>query len=168
MSLLLNSLVVLDPTSKYHNLLVNILVSSDGKISKISRNKINVKARKSIDCQKKKVTLGWMDFNANFCDPGFEYKEDLNSSTNLCASFELLKKILSGLFSLLRLNLTSTLSKEIAPFDILFFLNILAKQLTRFYYLKLDKPFKISNKFKLKINDWSSGLEFFLKSKKLI
>ena len=85
MSLLLNSLVVLDPTSKYHNLLVNILVSSDGKISKISRNKINVKARKSIDCQKKKVTLGWMDFNANFCDPGFEYKEDLNSATNLSA-----------------------------------------------------------------------------------
>ena len=85
MSLLLNSLVVLDPTSKYHNLLVNILVSSDGKISKISRNKINIKARKSIDCQKKKVTLGWMDFNANFCDPGFEYKEDLNSATNLSA-----------------------------------------------------------------------------------
>ena len=85
MSLLLNSLVVLDPTSKYHNLLVNILVSSDGKISKISRKKINVKARKSIDCQKKKVTLGWMDFNANFCDPGFEYKEDLNSATNLSA-----------------------------------------------------------------------------------
>ena len=85
MSLLLNSLVVLDPTSKYHNLLVNILVSSDGKISKIYRNKINVKARKSIDCQKKKVTLGWMDFNANFCDPGFEYKEDLNSATNLSA-----------------------------------------------------------------------------------
>ena len=85
MSLLLNSLVVLDPTSKYHSLLVNILVSSDGKISKISRNKINVKARKSIDCQKKKVTLGWMDFNANFCDPGFEYKEDLNSATNLSA-----------------------------------------------------------------------------------
>tara|TARA_B100000242_G_scaffold142940_1_gene101745 strand:+ start:371 stop:1630 length:1260 start_codon:yes stop_codon:yes gene_type:complete len=85
MSLLLNSLVVLDPTSKYHNLLVNILVSSEGKISKISRKKINVKARKSIDCQKKKVTLGWMDFNANFCDPGFEYKEDLNSATNLSA-----------------------------------------------------------------------------------
>tara|TARA_B100000614_G_scaffold41880_1_gene34673 strand:- start:1455 stop:2714 length:1260 start_codon:yes stop_codon:yes gene_type:complete len=83
MSLLLNSLVVLDPTSKYHNLLVNILVSSDGKISKISRKKINVKARKSIDCQNMKVTLGWMDFNANFCDPGFEYKEDLNSATNL-------------------------------------------------------------------------------------
>ena len=28
------------------------------------------------------------------------------------------------------------------------FLNILAKQLTRFYYSKLDKPFKISNKLK--------------------
>ena len=28
------------------------------------------------------------------------------------------------------------------------FLNILANQLTRFYYSKLDKPFKISNKLK--------------------
>ena len=35
MSLLLNSLVVSDSTSKYHNLLVNILISSDGIIKKI-------------------------------------------------------------------------------------------------------------------------------------
>ena len=34
MSLLLNSLVVSDPSSKYHNSLVNILISSDGKINK--------------------------------------------------------------------------------------------------------------------------------------
>ena len=28
------------------------------------------------------------------------------------------------------------------------FLNLLAKQLTKYYYSKLDKPFKISNKLK--------------------
>ena len=53
MSLLLNSLVVSDPTSKYHNSLVNILISSDGKIKKISKSKINYKVRKKIDCKRK-------------------------------------------------------------------------------------------------------------------
>ena len=79
MSLLLNSLIVTDPTSKYHNSLVNILISSDGKISKISKKKINDKVKKIINCDNKKVTRGWMDFGANFCDPGFEFKEDLIS-----------------------------------------------------------------------------------------
>ena len=86
MSLLLNSLVVLDPTSKYHNSLVNILISSDGKISKISRQKINSKVRKTINCEKKKVTIGWMDFSANFCDPGYEYKEDIISAITLSSN----------------------------------------------------------------------------------
>ena len=86
MSLLLNSLVVLDPTSKYHNSLVNILISSDGKISKISRKKINEKVKRIINCEKKKVTLGWMDFSANFCDPGYEYKEDIISATKLSSN----------------------------------------------------------------------------------
>ena len=83
MSLLLNSLIVSDPTSKYHNSLVNILISSDGKISKISKKKISEKVRKVINCDNKKVTRGWMDFSANFCDPGFEHKEDLISGVNL-------------------------------------------------------------------------------------
>ena len=85
MSLLLNSLIVSDPTSKYHNSLVNILISSDGKISKISKKKINDNVKKVINCDKKKVTRGWMDFCANFCDPGFEFKEDLISGINLSA-----------------------------------------------------------------------------------
>ena len=86
MSLLLNSLVVSDPTSKYHNSIVNILISSDGKIKKISKNKINDKARKKIDCKSSKVSIGWIDLNANFCDPGYEYKEDLKSGVYLASS----------------------------------------------------------------------------------
>jgi dihydroorotase len=86
MSLLLNSLVVSDPTSKYHNSLVNILISSDGKIKKISKSKINDKVRKKIDCKSSKISIGWIDLNANFCDPGYEYKEDLQSGTYLACS----------------------------------------------------------------------------------
>ena len=85
MSLLLNSLVVSDPTSKYHNSLVNILISSDGKINKISKNKINTKAKKIINFDSCNVSVGWVDFYANFCDPGFENKEDLESGVKLAS-----------------------------------------------------------------------------------
>ena len=83
MSLLLNSLVVSDPLSKYYNSCVNILISSDGKIDKISKKKINTKARKTIQFNSNKVSIGWIDFSANFCDPGFENKEDLESGIKL-------------------------------------------------------------------------------------
>lgn len=95
MSLLLNSLVVSDPTSKYHNLLINILISSDGIIKKISKNKINDKVRNVVDCKSSKISKGWIDFNANFCDPGYEFKEDLNSGSNLASKSGFTEVVLS-------------------------------------------------------------------------
>ena len=86
MSLLLNSLVVSDSRSKYHNSSVNILISSDGKIKKISKKKINVKAKKTIDLNSCKLSTGWVDFSSNFCDPGYEYKEDLISGVSVASS----------------------------------------------------------------------------------
>jgi hypothetical protein len=41
MSLLLNSLIVSDPTSKFYNKKINILIGPDGIIKKISKNKID-------------------------------------------------------------------------------------------------------------------------------
>lgn len=86
MSLLLNSLVVSDSRSKYHNSSVNIFISSDGKIKKISKNKINVKAKKTIDLNSCNLSAGWVDFSSNFCDPGYEYKEDLISGVSVASS----------------------------------------------------------------------------------
>ena len=86
MSLLLNSLVVSDSRSKYHNSSVNIFISSDGKIKKISKKKINVKAKKTIDLNLCKLSAGWVDFSSNFCDPGYEYKEDLISGVSVASS----------------------------------------------------------------------------------
>ena len=85
MSLLLNSLVVSDSRSKYHNSSVNIFISSDGKIKKISKKKINVKAKKTIDLNSCKLSAGWVDFSSNFCDPGYEYKEDLISGVSVAS-----------------------------------------------------------------------------------
>ena len=86
MSLLLNSLVVSDSRSKYHNSSVNIFISSDGKIKKISKKKINVKAKKTIDLNSCNLSAGWVDFSSNFCDPGYEYKEDLISGVSVASS----------------------------------------------------------------------------------
>ena len=83
MSLLLNSVTVSDTTSKYFNSKVNILIDSKGYVKKISKNKISDKVKKVVDLEGLYISESWFDFNANFCDPGYEYKEDLKSGVNL-------------------------------------------------------------------------------------
>ena len=85
MSLLLNSLIVSDPSSSFYKSKVNILIDSKGFIEKISKKKIDKKGIKSIDLNTKQVSVGWFDFSANFCDPGFEFKEDLVSGVKLAS-----------------------------------------------------------------------------------
>lgn len=83
MSLLLNSVTVSDSTSKYFNSKVNILIDSKGYIKKISKNKISDKVKKVVDLEGLYISESWFDFNANFCDPGYEYKENLKSGVNV-------------------------------------------------------------------------------------
>ena len=83
MSLLLNSVTVSDSTSKYFNSKVNILIDSKGYIKKISKNKISDKVKKVVDFEGLYISESWFDFNANFCDPGYEYKENLKSGVNV-------------------------------------------------------------------------------------
>ena len=73
------------------------------------------------------------------------------SNTGFCSRFEFAEEIIKYIPNNLKIiPISSKKNKQIRP-----------------KYSVLDTS-KISNKFKLKINDWSSGLEFFLKSKKLI
>ena len=83
MSLLLNSVTVSDTTSKYFNSRVNILIDSKGYIKKISKNKISDKVKKVVDFEGLYISESWFDFNANFCDPGYEYKENLKSGVHV-------------------------------------------------------------------------------------
>ena len=83
MSLLLNSVTVSDSTSKYFNSKVNILIDSKGYIKKISKNKISDKVKKVVNLEGLYISESWFDFNANFCDPGYEYKENLKSGVNV-------------------------------------------------------------------------------------
>jgi len=83
MSLLLNSVTVSDTTSKYFNSKVNILIDSKGYVKKITKNKISDKVKKVVDLEGIYISDSWFDFNANFCDPGYEYKENLKSGVHL-------------------------------------------------------------------------------------
>ena len=88
MSLILKSVIVVDLNSEYNSKKVNILIDNSGAIDKISLSKINVKTSttKVIDCDGMMVSPGWFDFRSNFCDPGYEHKEDLISGSKLASS----------------------------------------------------------------------------------
>lgn len=76
MSVLLKNAFVVDLESPYHHKKVNLLLK-DGIIVSFSATT----ADQTIDLGGKIVTPGWFDLNASFCDPGFEFKEDINSGT---------------------------------------------------------------------------------------
>ncbi|MEO9871120.1 dihydroorotase [Ekhidna sp.] len=78
MSLLLKNVLVVDCNSQSHLKQVNLLIEK-GKISSLTGKS----AKKEIDLTGKIVTCGWFDLNANFNDPGFEYREDIDSGSKL-------------------------------------------------------------------------------------
>jgi len=64
----------------------NIYIKN-GRIEEISKNDIKTgKDTQIIDAKNTCVSAGWMDMRVNFCDPGFEYKEDLKSGSDAAAS----------------------------------------------------------------------------------
>lgn len=80
MSILISEAKILDPQSPYNGKKVNVLIK-DGVISSIGTTR--PKADKTINAKGAILSPGWMDLQANFCDPGYEYKEDLVSGRNV-------------------------------------------------------------------------------------
>ena len=83
MKLILQSITVIDPKSPHHLKVVDIYIQ-DQIIKEIGK-KLNVSGAKLIDCKGQYVSIGWLDSNVNFCDPGFETKEDIESGLNAAA-----------------------------------------------------------------------------------
>ena len=78
MIVLIRAAKVVDPNSKYHNKVVDILIKK-GIIHEIGKN---IKPPKGADIIEEKglhVSPGLFDLHANFRDPGFEWKEDMQS-----------------------------------------------------------------------------------------
>ncbi|BDC99852.1 dihydroorotase [Persicobacter psychrovividus] len=78
MSILIQNAQIIDASSSFHGQKVNILIDDQGKIAKISAEAITG-ADQTIDAEGMLLSQGWLDMQANYCDPGLEHKEDLTS-----------------------------------------------------------------------------------------
>ena len=83
MDILIKSAKIIDKTSTNHNKTTDVLIS-DGKIKEIGD--ISTKKEKTIDAKGMVLSVGWFDMRANFCDPGLEHKEDINSGMAVAAA----------------------------------------------------------------------------------
>ena len=82
MKVLLKDVIIASSSS--HSLSTDILIES-GNISKIDKE-IKVSADQVIQKENLHVSIGWMDCFANFCDPGNEHKETLETGSTAAAA----------------------------------------------------------------------------------
>lgn len=78
--ILIKQAKIIDPLSSHKGDRVDILIKDD-IIQKIAANIEDPEAR-SFSSENLCVSPGWFDLRANFCDPGFEEKEDIESGVN--------------------------------------------------------------------------------------
>jgi dihydroorotase len=83
MKVLIKDATIYSPSSPFHGKIKNIFIDN-GVISTI--NDEAREADETIDIKGLHVSLGWMDCFANFCDPGQEFKETLESGANAAAA----------------------------------------------------------------------------------
>ena len=78
MIVLIRTAKVVDPNSKYNNEVVDILIEN-GIIQEIGKNLKSPKNAKIIEEKGLHVSPGLFDLHSNIRDPGFEWKEDIQS-----------------------------------------------------------------------------------------
>jgi dihydroorotase len=84
MQILIRSAKIISPGSSFNGKRLDILIDG-GEITEI---KAHIKADKAkvIEGENIHVSPGWLDMQANFRDPGYEYKEDLESGIRCAAA----------------------------------------------------------------------------------
>ncbi len=85
MNILIKSAHIVDPGSSYHEKTLDILIEN-GIITTISKTIQAEKNVKVIEHKNLHVSIGWFDMQVNLCDPGYEYKEDLDSGIRAAAA----------------------------------------------------------------------------------
>ena len=83
MDILLRQVRLIDPSSPFHQQQADIFIQN-GQIVEIGS--INRKADQVIDLPGLHVSAGWVDLFAHFQDPGFEYKETLETGARAAAA----------------------------------------------------------------------------------
>lgn len=84
MKVLIKNATIFSPSSPFHGKNKHIFIDN-GIILKID-DEINVNADETVEVEGLCVSIGWMDCFANFCDPGEEYKETLQSGAKAAAA----------------------------------------------------------------------------------
>lgn len=83
MDILLKDVTICDPTSSFHQQRVDVLVQN-GFITAIGT--IQKETEKIVSLEGLHIAPGFTDVFAHFCDPGFEYRETLETGTLAAAS----------------------------------------------------------------------------------
>ncbi len=84
MNILIKSAKIIDNRSQHNGKTVDILIEK-GMIKQIGKTLKAPKNYQELSFKDLHVSSGWFDLRANFCDPGHEYKEDLNSGLKAAA-----------------------------------------------------------------------------------
>lgn len=84
MTVLIKKAFISDVHSSFHQKTKDIFIK-DGIIAEVE-DSISAKSDQIIESKKLTVTQGWVDIFSNFCDPGLEFKETLESGANAAAS----------------------------------------------------------------------------------
>jgi dihydroorotase len=82
MNVLIKNAQIIDSKSPYNNQQTDILITN-GIITEIASG-INTTADLIIEKENLHLSPGFLDLNAQACDPGYEYKEDFESFTKAC------------------------------------------------------------------------------------
>lgn len=83
MDILLNQVEIVDKRSPFHRKKVNVRLK-DGAIAAIGEEE--QEAAVTVDAGGLMLSIGWFDMQANFGDPGHEYKEDLETGSKAAAA----------------------------------------------------------------------------------
>ena len=84
MNVLIKQAKLISPSSPFNGKIKDILIT-DGIITTINDNIIN-KAEQVIEHEGLCVSIGWMDMFADFGDPGYEHKENLQTGAKAAAA----------------------------------------------------------------------------------
>ncbi|HET9824120.1 MAG TPA: dihydroorotase, partial [Chitinophagaceae bacterium] len=84
MKVLIKQARIVDPSSPFNGQITDIFIE-DGIIKQVNKN-LSVKVDHEISAEDLHVSPGWMDVFANFADPGYEFKETLESGAEAAAA----------------------------------------------------------------------------------
>jgi len=85
MKIYIKQATVIDTSSPHHKLKKDLLIEKDSIID-IADNIDCKDADSVIESKNLYISLSWVDLKANFCDPGNEHKEDLNTGIRVAES----------------------------------------------------------------------------------